>query len=169
MDPNSSRGKFAERFGLIGKELNNLQAYTTQDTKKYVGGFIGGDYSKWDNSKTPSIDHLDRPTPQNSQEKSNRFAECLSSRPLQINKHGPLIPQTLVGGYSSPDGQSKKHRLEQPMRIVIQQNKNGGGNSLNPLRKILSIKSGNEGPVIQKNEGSMNNTGNRFRFSQVSQ
>jgi len=55
VDPNSSRGKFAERFGLISKDLVQLP---TGESKKI--GLLG--LSQWDN-RTPSIDNLDRTTP----------------------------------------------------------------------------------------------------------
>lgn len=53
VDPNSSRGKFAERFGLIGKDL--IPGPTTEAKRL---GQLG--VSTWDN-RTPSMDNFDRP------------------------------------------------------------------------------------------------------------
>ena len=107
-DPNSSRGKFAERFGLISKDL-------IQSDGKKIG--VRG-VSTWDN-RTPSMDNFERPAAQDSAEGQNRFAECLSSRPLQVSKGAP---PGMAAGVSSSHLQNKsfKPRLDAPVRIVIQ-------------------------------------------------
>lgn len=132
-DPHSSRGRFAEKYGLISQDLAQLPGEARRI------GAVG--MSEWE-VRTPR-DEQQRATQYvetGKFEGQKRVNQCLSSRPLRFTKGQSQI------GTESLYPKNLRPGIEAPMRNM----KHPAEGGLRPLKKILSINTDGSQPSSKK-------------------